>query len=193
MTHQNKISVELNKILNKLLCLKFLYEKKSNEKDKKCTYEELRDQGFEFPTSTFYRYLTEWEKGNLIIKNRLSQGKKNYFHINYCSTDDLSEFLFFIKQEIMEFLKKFCKSSPEEDVSLEIMRDVVAKFKYNIIPHIVAQIKDYLDKLKSQEDDIDFKGLEEQMFEQVKSIIEYPFLIDLISESSQRWRVREPT
>ena len=193
MTIHNNISVELKRILNKLLCLKFLYEKKSNKKDKKCTYEELRTQGFEFPISTFYRYLTEWEKGNLIIKNRLSQGEKNYSHINYCSTDDLSEFLFFIKQEIMEFLKKFCKNSPEDDVSLEITRDVVAKFKYNIIPHIVAQIKDYLDQLKSQEDDIDFKGIEEQMFEQVKSIIEYPFLRNLISESSQRWRVREPT
>ncbi len=61
------------------------------------------------------------------------------------------------------------------------MRDVIAKFKDDIIPNIRILIKEYLDQLKSQKDiktDF-FRNLEEYMYDNIKSIIEYPFLRDL--------------
>jgi hypothetical protein len=61
------------------------------------------------------------------------------------------------------------------------VRDVIAKFKDDIIPNIRILIKEYLDQLKSQKDiktDF-FRNLEEYMYDNIKSIIEYPFLRDL--------------
>ena len=72
---------------------------------------------------------------------------------------------------------------------------MIAKFKDDIIPNIIILIKEYLDQLKSQKDiNTDFfRNLEEYMYDRVKSIIEYPFLRALISDSPKKSKVREHT
>ncbi len=188
MMFTKKVRVELKRSFLKLLTLKFFSE------SGKCTAEKLKKK-FGFPQSTLYKFLGKLEEENLIIRDGKQEGENNHSLINYRSTDSLNEFLFFIKRDIMEFLKKFCKNSIENDVSLEIMRDEIAKFKYDIIPNIIILIKEYLDQLKSQKDiNTDFfRNLEEYMYDRVKSIIEYPFLRALISDSPEKSKVREHT
>lgn len=188
MKFTNKVRDELKKNFLLLQTLKFLSESES------ITAEKLKKK-FGFPKSTLYKFLGKLEEENLIIRDGKQEGENNHSLINYRSTDNLNEFLFFIKRDIMEFLKKFCKNSIENDVSLEIMRDVIAIFKYNIMPNIITQTKEYFDQLKSQKDINTnfFRNLEEYMYDHVKSIIEYPFLRALISDSPEKSKVREHT
>lgn len=177
------------RIFQKLLTLGYLSENKG------CTCKELRNQGFGIPLSTIYKYLNEWEEENLIIKDGISREEKDYSHFNFSGTDSLSEFLSRIDQDIMEFLKEFYKKSIEKDYYLEKMRELMGEFEDKIIPNIIAQVKEDLAITNSQKiTNTDFfKNLEDQIYHSVKSIVEKPFLKELVSKVSQRQRAREQT
>ncbi len=95
----------------------------------------------------------------------------------------------------MEFLKKFYKKSIEKDYYLEKMRELMGEFDDKIIPNIITQVKEDLAITNSQKiTNTDFfKNLEDQIYYSVKSIVEKPFLKELVSKVSQRRRAREQT
>jgi len=176
-----KFRTDLIRRFLKIQTLKFFSEKET------CTAEKLMKK-FDFSQSSLYKFLGDLEEENLIIRDGKQEGENNHSLIVYHSTDSMDEFLFFIKRDLMEVLKRLCNNSIEHEVCLEIMREVIAEFKYVIMLNIITQIKEYLDQLTSQKDvnpDF-FRNLEEYMYDHIKSIIEYPFLRDIISDSPQK-------